>query len=406
MQDHILPYMADERHAPDTLFFVAEEDFRLFARHSACQPAAGARVAEAAYAASSTAWAARTPAFVDVVNEPVALTLDELYSWRYDVAPITESQDDLFGPPAAGTDSWRKLIGGLYVPARKPTRTEATAVGVSQYLEDMVRIVTAASREGLGDLVWLSYDATDKKGHKSRVAHASTLVAVSAGGAKKLRHIVDSGEIGKQHHFDVMLLRYMQEHGNTFGASYVYPCIGHYQAHLSGSSDNEGWRDSQWLKGWVQEGTRAEHAEGGRTRWLMGWTKKGLDWKRALFLPEKGGEDLRWFTRTTAPDGWIQAQIEQRRQAAGAAKGKGKGRGKAPAIVIQPFFSQGPTEMPDDPEVSTERRKRARRAQNRDYAFRIFAGEGEQVGEKKAMSLSPGSLSVLYLLRVLYSYNY
>ena len=34
-QDHLLPCMADCRHTPDTLFFVAEEDFRLTREHSA-----------------------------------------------------------------------------------------------------------------------------------------------------------------------------------------------------------------------------------------------------------------------------------------------------------------------------------------------------------------------------------
>ena len=29
-EDHLLPYMADERHVDDTLLFVAEEDFRLY----------------------------------------------------------------------------------------------------------------------------------------------------------------------------------------------------------------------------------------------------------------------------------------------------------------------------------------------------------------------------------------
>ena len=33
-QDHLLPYMADCRHTPDTLFFVAEEDFRLTRVHA------------------------------------------------------------------------------------------------------------------------------------------------------------------------------------------------------------------------------------------------------------------------------------------------------------------------------------------------------------------------------------
>ena len=61
LQDHILPYMADERHAGDTLFLVCEEDFRLFARDSVCNPAALNQLATAAYAASSTAWKARHP---------------------------------------------------------------------------------------------------------------------------------------------------------------------------------------------------------------------------------------------------------------------------------------------------------------------------------------------------------
>lgn len=56
---------------------------------------------------------------------------------------------------------------------------------MSQYLEDMVRMVMAAAREGLG-MVWLCYDAADKKGLNSKVTHTSTLVAVSAGGAQKL----------------------------------------------------------------------------------------------------------------------------------------------------------------------------------------------------------------------------
>ena len=30
MQDHILPYMLDDRHIDDTLFIVLEEDFSLF----------------------------------------------------------------------------------------------------------------------------------------------------------------------------------------------------------------------------------------------------------------------------------------------------------------------------------------------------------------------------------------
>ena len=44
---------------------------------------------------------------------------------------------------------------------------------------------------------------------------------------------------GADHHFDVLLLKYLAKHGPEFGASYVYPCVRHYQAHLSQSSEAE-----------------------------------------------------------------------------------------------------------------------------------------------------------------------
>ena len=46
----------------------------------------------------------------------------------------------------------------------------------------------------------------------------------------------------------------------------------------------------------------------------MGWTEKNLDWKRAIHLPERAGEDLRWFTRTSAPEGWIDSTHERQRE--------------------------------------------------------------------------------------------
>ena len=392
LQDHIIPYMADERHAPDTLFFVVEEDFRLFARHSGVAPDTLGRLGEAAYAASSTAVAARAPNLAEMVNEPVALTLSGLYEWRYEKKPIGVLSADLFGPPSVGTDSWRKLIGGLYAPTHKPSSAEVENNGVSEYVEDLVKIVTAAARQGKGDLVWLSYEARNSKGLKCRVCHASTLVAVSAAGAKKLADVVGSTEFSDRvFHFDVLLLRYLEKHGNEFGASYVYPCIGHYQAHLSQSSDHEGWRDSRWLNTWVQEGTRPAHTAGGRTRWLMGWTQKGLVWIRDIPLPERR-EDLRWFTRTSAPAGWREETEARRREP----MLKGKGKGKPPPVLIQPLYMANATVMPDDPTANTVRRKRARRAQQRDYAFRIFVSAGDAVAcsvfFSKAMSVSPGSV--------------
>ena len=110
--------MADDRHAPDTLFLVAEEDFRLFARHSTAQPQVLDSLASSSYAASSTAYRARS-GFAEAVNEPVALPLDKLFTWRHSPQPLG-ADEPVFGPPAEGTDNWKKIIGGLYTPTRKP----------------------------------------------------------------------------------------------------------------------------------------------------------------------------------------------------------------------------------------------------------------------------------------------
>ena len=63
-------------------------------------------------------------------------------------------------------------------------------------------------------------------------------------------------------------------------------------------------------------------------------------------------------------------------------KGTGKGKSKRMPVLIQPLWRPDATEMDDGPEVNTARRKRQRRAHTRDYAFRIFAEDGQQVGPR------------------------
>ena len=100
---------------------------------------------------------------------------------------------DIFGPPAAGTDVWKKLIGGLYTPAHKPSAAEVEATGVSEYMEDLVQLCKAAHRAGVGNLVWLSWDGFNEKGRRCRVCHAATLIAPNTIMVRKhlVRHSVE-----------------------------------------------------------------------------------------------------------------------------------------------------------------------------------------------------------------------
>ena len=143
-QDHLLPYMADSRHAPDTLFFVAEEDFRLTREHAALTPEQVAgRLAQ-------------QPAGFQEMPGEATISLDELYQRRTSLAPLQ-------GDAAAGAtcesafpDAEAVAMLGFYRRRRKPSAAELQ--NVSQELHDLVKNLhlcppPASWRSGLAVLV-------------------------------------------------------------------------------------------------------------------------------------------------------------------------------------------------------------------------------------------------------------
>ena len=75
-QDHLLPYMADCRHTPDTLFFVTEDDFRLTREHARWNPEAVA-----------AQLAPQTTGLQEMPGE-ATISLEELYRLRCSVVPV------------------------------------------------------------------------------------------------------------------------------------------------------------------------------------------------------------------------------------------------------------------------------------------------------------------------------
>ena len=393
----MLPYMVDERHAPDTLFFVCEEDFRLFARGSPnnCSITLNQK-AEAAYAASSTAWRARNAAPVFPGSaEPVATELGAVSTWRERQQRRTTTHSSFFGPPVSGSDKWLEIERGMFVPTDGPAQRES--LGGSEFLEDMVQICTKAHREDLGDLVWLSYDASPRQGYKTKVQQSATLLALSHSGAKKLKALVDADKKWwGQPRFDLRLIAYLQENGPDFGASYVYPCIGHYQANWSHSSleGRDAWRDSYWIWGWVQEGTRRAHAYNGKHRSLCGWNgaKGSPDVKSELVLPSLD-EDSRWYTRIGALETWDDVLL--RRTARESARPQSKKKGSKPLLRNQSVWNLTAVEVDEGARGEAAKRRRwDPQRRPREIKGRHFAAANDPVAtvlRKYAMSLSPGS---------------
>ena len=80
-QDHLLPYMADCRHTPDTLFFVAEEDFRLCRAHARWTPS---KVA--------AQLAPQLAGFQEMPGE-ASISLEELYRARCALVPLVGEEE-------------------------------------------------------------------------------------------------------------------------------------------------------------------------------------------------------------------------------------------------------------------------------------------------------------------------
>ena len=209
-QDHLLPYMADSRHAPDTLFFVAEEDFRLTREHAALTPEQVAG-----------RLATKPTGFQEMPGE-ATISLDELYQRRTSLAPLQ-------GDAAAGAtcesafpDAEAVAMLGFYRRRRKPSAAELQ--NVSQELHDLVKICTYAHRQRAGGLVWLSWcGGAGGKSRKTAPCHGSTLLAISAWFARQLLLNFDKFEFM---HFDIALRNVLQNPPADWTwcqASFVYP---------------------------------------------------------------------------------------------------------------------------------------------------------------------------------------
>ena len=388
-QDHLLPYMADCRHTPDTLFFVAEEDFRLTREHAAVTPEKMA-----------SALAPKAQGFQEIPGE-ATITAEELYRRRVAMVPLQ-------GESAAGAtcesvapDAETSAVLGLYRRRKKPS--SAQLQNMSPALEDMVKICTYAGRQQAGGLVWLSWcGGSGKKSRKSAPCHGSTLLAVTSWFANKLLEDFDKLDFC---HFDIALRNLLQNPPATWHwcqASFVYPSIGHYCEHVSGCQEGLGWRSSEWDRPWCQGGTRKDPQDPEQVhRSLHKFCEKGYPpMLGTIVLPEQSHdeEDLRWFTLRTVLES-LSPQISWGAGAAAAASGaaasaaahrmpppppaapgRGSPLGKRPRKQ-QALKDEDPTRhegQEPGTKLASERAKRQDRQHATNYRFRVFTDDEAQ----------------------------
>ena len=347
--------MCDPRHAPDTLFIVLEEDFRLY-KHGGTD--------------WSTAGAADPVSDSDTDHDP--LLEEELYhayTERLHSAPFT-SANPLTDEPVA-SEHVEAVGHGFYTRTQKTGAAEFDSI--SSEIEDIVKLCTAAKRQGKGDLVWLTWDGgsgkkTSGAASKYRTTHpfhASTMVAISHSGAKEMQRLWDRC-IGKGH-MDVVLLRALMdssEFRRCIPACFVYPSVGHYRTHHSAILSED--RVAMWTLPCVQEGTR-KITDTHKHRTLHEFCAKGWPPQlgQAVVLPEAWDVDLRWFTYN--PDHPPESTADE---PVASAKGKGK---KQHRTV---FATENPTQHGRQLlHHSTKRQERQIRAARSFYSKRCFTSD-------------------------------
>ena len=229
-QDRLLPYMADERRAPGTLFLVAEEDFRLTEEHAMVTP-----VKVSQTLAPPSAGAGEEDA-------EVTMTLGEIFRARTKLAPLRGREAAGAATPQKESERKAAAMLGFFKRRRKPTAQEMQ--NVSTTLQDLAKICTFARRQEAGGLVWLSWRGASGSGKsRKRVpSHGSTLLAATSWTA---RCVLQDFQRFEFTHFDVALRNVLQNPPASWAwlrASFVYPSIGHYCERVSGCEASLGWR--------------------------------------------------------------------------------------------------------------------------------------------------------------------
>ena len=243
--------MIDGRHAPDTLFLVAENDFRFFREHCV----------------SNRDWFSEVDAFVEshLQGPEIVDSWGILQpAWPPEPEEVLPSSDDEAGggpervePVAHPSVEEVQSTGPSFWGFSRAGKFLDKEAYHSEELCDLVRIASIAHRKGKGDLIWYSW--VGAKGRKTMPSHGSTLVGVSKDGAFKLMAAIQKEK--KPGHFDIWLRDQCCSEAENLQASYVLPSIGGYDEHISGcdpmnTGEEDGVRPCRWNDYWVEEGVR------------------------------------------------------------------------------------------------------------------------------------------------------
>ena len=300
-RDHILPLILSKKFMPDTLFIVAEEDWRIDADDvpvtmadltgldaAGVSPSPAAAQSSASAVASSTIW--------DFPQDGLQPEPQQDFVPDWGGAPCSEpvAEEGASLPPrepfAAGVVE-EPFLHRVF----KQKRANAE---FPKSLKDVVHICTTAHRCDIGDLVWLSWEPSRRACHPG---HGTTAVCLTQMAAEVLLPWVQTTQL---FHFDVNLVKGLSKPDPALAAlkaCYVHPTVGSFAEHISGIETHAGggWvRAGTWEKRHIGDGTRVEG------RHLMGFCEKGIKWMGVVSHQGFDHPEHKWFSLRDPSGQW------------------------------------------------------------------------------------------------------
>ena len=306
--------MAHESHAEDTLFVIAEPDFRFRANEAQSQRHQFDE--QEAQASMFGSWSEllealpvhEQPAFKRDFDKWVAAqTKDQNAPWPSDAeAVFTErdkgsSQDERW---EATRVNWGERVSMVYRRPGKPPSSAFTPDRISEELHDLHGLFTAACRQGRDGFCWCGWNAAQwseggKKTRKCSPASGAHLSMMTTACARKLLPLAQQEQDTHMGFFFGNKLGLAWQH--YLGSSYLWPPVGGYWTHVSTTCSTPSKpRELQHHFGhkWSQEGTR-KLRPGHTHRYIMAFTARGP----AVFLsgPVQLPQDLPSLVWITEP---------------------------------------------------------------------------------------------------------
>ena len=274
-EDIVIPFALDKRLPDDTLFWIMEEDFRFWPPQ---KDPDDANDYEQEYTLLRSARSSSEPSESSLPPSRGAY-----------VGPMPPSHP--LPPEAYPKSKGQERLSTMNHTAlpKSNSKEEMEFKGFSQDVVDLMRIATLCSREGWGDIIWVSWIPKKQK-KKSYIGHGSALVLVAKDGMRAIKAAMTRNFL-QRGHIDLSLQDWLNTGVEAMmaRACYLYPPIGSYTEHES-TCDPKNYGDGNtrpcgfFLGKKACHGCRVAGDPFARLKWMYQWN--GFGFRREKRFPD------------------------------------------------------------------------------------------------------------------------